>query len=131
MKKFFYLMIFSFLLFFNNINNFVFSASSDLEELSLEIDYNNPFCPKNNEVTKIKYVVKNTNLRVKVFISSISGKFVKLLVENVALKDTVYIVNWDGKDQNGEILPSGLYIITLLTEDNRSVSKLVAIIDKR
>ncbi|CAI8171802.1 MAG: Uncharacterised protein [Methanobacteriota archaeon] len=26
-------------------------------------------------------------------------------------------MNWDGKDSNGEIVPSGLYIVTLEKED--------------
>ncbi len=100
--------------------------------LSLEIDYNNPFCPKNGENTKIRYMVKEKDLPVKVYLFSLSGKYIMTLKEGIAQKDVVYTIDWDGKDKDGKILPQGVYIVVIKPLDETPpVSKFVGIIDSK
>ncbi|MFN3550598.1 MAG: hypothetical protein ACK4WJ_02140 [Endomicrobiia bacterium] len=106
------------------------SAVSLAQNISLEIDYNNPFCPKNGEITKIRYVIKEKDFPVKVYIFTISGKPVRKLVDSVAIKDMVYTVDWDGRNDNGEIVSKGLYVVSLIVEDNPSVTRFIAVVDK-
>ena len=41
------------------------------------------------------------------------------------------ILNWDGKDSNGEIVPSGLYIVTLEKEDTVLRTTVGFLIDEK
>jgi len=99
-------------------------------EFSLNVDYNNPFSPSNGEITKIRYIVKDKDFPVKIFIFTISGKFVKKLVDSIAEKDVVYTIDWDGKDENGNIVPQGIYIVTMVVSDNPPITKLVGVVEK-
>lgn len=99
--------------------------------ITLEIDQNNPFCPSNGESTKIRYKV-DKDIIVSIYIFSISGKYICTLKDKqVAFKDMIYTIDWDGKDNNGNVLPQGVYLVVLYSEGSNPVSKLVAIIDKR
>jgi hypothetical protein len=100
--------------------------------VSLEIDYNNPFCPKNGEITKIRYMVKDKDVPVRIYLFSLSGEYIMTLNESVAQKDFIYTIDWDGKDKNGKILPQGMYIIVVKPlDDTPPVAKFVGIIDSR
>jgi hypothetical protein len=100
--------------------------------VSLEIDYNNPFCPKIGEITKIRYMVKNKDVPVRIYLFSLSGEYIMTLNESVAQKDFIYTIDWDGKDKNGKILPQGMYIIVVKPlDDTPPVAKFVGIIDSR
>lgn len=99
--------------------------------VDLKIDYNNPFCPKQGEITKIKYVVKNKDTPVKLYIFNIAGRYIKTLAEHVALKDVVYTIDWDGKDENNIVLPQGVYLAVLSTPDSTPALALISIVDKR
>ena len=100
--------------------------------VSLEIDYNNPFCPKIGEITKIRYMVKNKDVSVRIYLFSLSGEYIMTLNESVAQKDFIYTIDWDGKDKNGKILPQGMYIIVIKPlDDTPPVAKFVGIIDSR
>jgi hypothetical protein len=106
------------------------SAASLNLEFSLSVDYNNPFCPSNCEKTKIRYLVKNKDYPVKIYIFTISGKFVRKLTDSVAMKDVVYTIDWDGKDENGNIVPQGIYVVTMLVPDNPPITKLLGVVEK-
>jgi len=100
--------------------------------VSLEIDYNNPFCPKNGEITKIRYMVKDKDVPVRIYLFSLSGEYIMTLNESIAQKDVIYTIDWDGKDKNGKILPQGMYIIVVKPlDDTPPVAKFVGIIDSR
>ncbi len=109
----------------------IWPAVSLTSEISLEVDYNNPFCPLQAETTKIRYMVKNKDAPVNIYLFSISGRYIKTLASHLALKDVVYTISWDGKDTNGQVLPQGMYIVCLSTLDSTPVIKYVGIIDKR
>lgn len=106
------------------------SVVSLQQNISLDIDYNNPFCPKNGEVTKIRYVIKDKDFPIKIYIFTLSGKLVRKLIDTVAIKDMVYTIDWDGKDDKGEVVPKGLYVVTLIIEENSSVVKFVCVADR-
>ncbi len=106
------------------------SAVSLKDNISLEIDYNNPFCPKNGEITKIRYLIKDKDFPVKIYIFTLSGKPIRKLADTVAIKDMLYTIDWDGKNENGEVVTKGLYIVSLIVEGNSSISKFIAIVDK-
>ncbi len=109
----------------------VLSAVNLTSEISLEVDFNNPFCPKMGETTKIRYMVKNKDTPIDLYLFSISGKYIKILASHLALKDVVYTITWDGKDEKGEILPQGVYIVALRTIDAPSVIRYVGVVDKK
>ena len=108
------------------------SAVSLKNNISLEIDYNNPFCPNEGEITKIRYMLKDKDVNVKVYLFSLSGKYIMTLKEGFVQKEVVYTIDWDGRDNNGKILPQGMYIIVVKPlDDTPPVSKFIGIIDRR
>jgi len=70
----------------------------------LEQNYPNPFNPK----TTINFSVKNTGL-VKLAIYDILGREIRTLV-NETLSEGRYSTVWDGRDQAGAVVSSGIYI---------------------
>ena len=97
------------------------------EKVFLEIDYNNPFSPANGEKTKIRYCVKDRDRYVYLRIFTVSGKLIKILSQHTAIKDAYYTVEWDGKSENGEILPRGVYFVNLECGGNIYKTKIVVI----
>jgi len=78
-----------------------------VEHTFLERNYPNPFNPK----TTIRYGLA-TPASVRMDIYDISGKFVRTLVHNH--QDAgFYQVQWDGRNQSGKALSSGLYLYRL------------------
>lgn len=102
-----------------------------LESSFIDIDYKNPFSPKIGEKTQIRYRIRGKDAQVKVCVFSISGRYLRTLADHFALQDMVYTVEWDGKDEKGEILPTGVYIISLMTPLEPPVTKLVGIVEKK
>lgn len=77
---------------------------SALEKFSLNQNYPNPF----NSTTTIQYNLIN-NVNVKINIYNILGTFLKTLI-NTQQNAGTYLINWDGKDENGRTMTSGIYI---------------------
>lgn len=102
-----------------------------LESVFLDIDYKNPFSPKIGEKTQIRYKIKGDDLQIKICVFSISGKYLRTLADHLALKDMLYTVEWDGKDEKGEILPSGVYIVSLMIPSEQPITRLVGIVEKK
>ena len=50
-------------------------------------------------------------------IFNLSGRLKRVLKPEHTQQIGNQMLNWDGKDENGKIVPSGLYIITLEKED--------------
>ncbi len=107
------------------------TAVSLVGTISLEVDYNNPFCPYNNEITKFRFKVSDKDSQAKLYIFTFSGEYVCTLYNGLAMKNVEYTEVWDGKDINGNILPEGLYVVVLIVDDNPPVTKLVGIIKRR
>jgi len=77
----------------------------------LGLNYPNPF----NAGTQISYAV-GTPSRVELSVYNILGQKVRVLVDQVQNQGR-YKINWDGRDQSGRDVPSGVYIYQIQTED--------------
>jgi len=99
----------------------VFAGTKDfveagIEQLQSELptafklsqNYPNPFNPS----TKIRYELPNTET-VSLVIYNTLGQVVKTLVSNRAQPIGVYEINWDGTNQMGQSVASGIYIYRL------------------
>jgi hypothetical protein len=76
-------------------------------EFELYQNYPNPFNPE----TKIEYTLKKTG-HVTLYIYNILGEKVKTLLDQDQPAG-LYRIDWDGKNDNGKFVPSGLYLYKL------------------
>ncbi|MCL1827072.1 MAG: T9SS type A sorting domain-containing protein, partial [Candidatus Cloacimonetes bacterium] len=81
--------------------------------------YPNPFNPN----TTIKYYLKSGSF-VCLDIYNIKGQKVKSLV-NEYKKEGSHQVSWNGLDDSGVAVSSGVYFYRLKTEDNTSVKRMM------
>ena len=66
--------------------------------------------------TNIIYSLDQTE-EVTARIFNLSGRLKRILRPEFPSRSGHQVMNWDGKDSNGDIVPSGLYIVTLEKED--------------
>jgi hypothetical protein len=86
---------------------------------SLEQNYPNPF----NPTTQIAFNIEQSE-HVTIDIFNILGQRVATLV-NSNLGAGVHVVTWDGRNQHGELMPSGVYFYRLSTPNFTAVKKMV------
>tara|TARA_A100001011_G_scaffold368418_1_gene422716 strand:- start:16 stop:2202 length:2187 start_codon:yes stop_codon:yes gene_type:complete len=87
-----------------------------IEDFSLGNNYPNPF----NATTKIMFNLdKNFNLRMQ--INNLKGQLVRTLSDGFYTKGS-HNAEWNGKDNEGNIVVSGVYIYKILI-NNRSITK--------
>ena len=82
-------------------------AISKPDYYALEQNYPNPFNPS----TSIRYQIKESGW-VSLSIYNIRGQMIRNLI-NQNLQAGDYNIEWDGRDENGLIVPSGTYIYSL------------------
>lgn len=85
-------------------------------------NYPNPFNPE----TRIRYELFNGD-RISIFILNLQGRIVRTLLQQREVNSGVHEILWDGKDDQGIALPSGVYIMQLRTREsvfNRKMVKL-------
>jgi hypothetical protein len=82
-------------------------------------NYPNPFNPE----TKIQYNLPKSSF-VTLVVYDLLGKTIKKLVQQKK-QAGFHSVVWDGRDQNGEIVASGVYIYQLKTESFEKSKKLI------
>lgn len=70
---------------------------------------NNLFDPSKNEVTTIQYGILNSG-KVILRIYSMQGRIVRTLVNNETLSAGAYTVPWDGRNDDGQTVASGIYL---------------------
>jgi len=81
-------------------------------------NYPNPF----NPLTNIEIHLAETNkLTVSVF--DMTGRLINTLV-NDKLEAGLYSVEWRGKDQNGRLVPTGIYIMKVVSGKNSHNQKI-------
>jgi len=86
---------------------------------SLEQNYPNPF----NPTTTIKFsIAEQAGVTLRVY--NILGKEIKTLIEK-ELTSGEYIIQWNGKDANDVILPSGVYFIEMTTGSYHHIIKSI------
>lgn len=91
-------------------------------EYSLEQNYPNPF----NPTTKINFnIPKNSNVKLEVF--NIIGEKIATLISNKEYQPGSYTVDWNGTNQFGKQVPSGVYLYKLSAGKFSSVKKMMMI----
>lgn len=89
------------------------------EQFILHQNHPNPF----NPATTIRYELNQTE-NIRLSILNVNGKLVRLLVDGIQ-SNGLKKVMWDGKDESGEAVPSGLYFCFLKTETMSAARKMV------
>jgi hypothetical protein len=88
-------------------------------EFELSQNYPNPF----NPTTMIKFNLKKS-MHIKLTVYNMLGQKVKTLVDQKMLAGS-HITTWNGQDDNGKILASGIYYYRLETESFKTTKKMV------
>ena len=89
------------------------------DDYSLAQNYPNPF----NIETAIRYCLRS-NGQVTLSIYNLLGQKVKTLVNEKQAAGS-YVAKWDGKDENGTVVPSGVYLYVLKAGNFTSYKKMV------
>lgn len=76
-----------------------------------------------NSVSSIRFAILNENL-VMIKIYNSLGKEIKTLLEQ-NLSPGEYNIQWDARDRYGNLLPSGIYFISLQTKDVVKTTKTI------
>jgi hypothetical protein len=102
-----------------------FKSESNLPEgYALSQNYPNPF----NPVTTIRFKVEGERLkdptRITLKVYNLLGQLVKTLLDEEKFPGNYQVV-WDGKDQNGEEVSSGIYFYKLKAKDYTETKKMV------
>ncbi|MDD5529186.1 MAG: C25 family cysteine peptidase [bacterium] len=107
---------------------------SDTSIISVE-EKQQPFCFKLlqnapnpvREKTSIQYCIGEMTATVKLNIYDASGRLTKTLVDNNNVKPGNYTVRWEGSNNNGKKVASGIYFYKLETDNFKTTKKLVLI----
>jgi hypothetical protein len=94
-------------------------------QFSLSFNYPNPF----NPTTKIKYTVGTSQARsavVSLRIYNVLGQLVRTLVDEPKHPGS-YEVRWDGRDEDGNEVASGIYFYKLQAGDFSQTRKMVLV----
>jgi hypothetical protein len=89
------------------------------DKFTLLQNYPNPFNPQ----TRIEFLLDKPSL-VTVYIYNILGKKVKKILEE-RLKAGHYAIDWDGKDEKGNEVSSGIYFYRVQTGSEAQTKKMV------
>ena len=84
--------------------------------------YPNPFNPR----TTIEYGVSEPGVHVRVAVYDISGRVLRLLVDKPQPAGR-FSVTWDGRNDRGDALASGVYFYEVAVGDFRQARKLVVL----
>lgn len=85
----------------------------------LSQNYPNPF----NPVTNFKFSLPQAS-HVKIEIFNIVGQRVKTLLDE-DMKTGVFVVDWNGKDEKGVEVSSGIYFYRVIADDFSDIKKMV------
>jgi len=90
-------------------------------QFALEQNYPNPF----NSATIIRYELpKSVRSTLKLY--NLRGQVVRTLLDRQQGAG-YYTIDWDGKDDAGRMVPSGVYVYTLTAGEFRASKKLLLI----
>ncbi len=95
------------------------SGAPLMREFSLEQNYPNPF----NSSTEIRFAVKNAG-KVTVTIYNTLGQRVKMLYRG-SVNPGAYTVRWNGLDEAGQAVSTGLYFYELKSDNFNATRKML------
>jgi hypothetical protein len=91
----------------------------------LRIEWNNPFNPEASDpdgrYTRIYYKVTEEGATIRIY--SINGELVNTLAEDKT--EMVGTIKWDGRNDNGEVVGSGVYLVNLKIGKSSKTVKVV------
>ncbi|MEK6646311.1 MAG: FlgD immunoglobulin-like domain containing protein [Candidatus Firestonebacteria bacterium] len=88
--------------------------------------YNNLFDPANNEKLYVRYdIVQEVDVTVTVY--SIKGQKIKELFNGRKTAGSYTDLTWDGKNEDGEVVASGIYVVYISAGDFRDKKKVVVV----
>lgn len=91
------------------------------ERMVLHQNYPNPF----NAATVIEYEIPENINRVTAVIYNILGQPIRRLMDNASLESGVHQLVWDGVDDSGNRVASGIYYIQISADDHRLNRKMI------
>lgn len=98
-----------------------FTNNYQVKNFSLSNNYPNPFNPS----TKISYTLnKSTHVALKIY--DVNGGLIRTL-ENGNKNEGNYIVEWNGDDDFGKKVSSGVYFYSIITEEFKDTKKMIMI----
>ena len=97
------------------------AASNLVKEFTLANNYPNPF----NPVTTIRFTTPRS-ANVSLVIYNSLGQRVRTLVDNTVQPGS-HLIQWNGKNDNGIQMPSGIYFYVLTTNKTR-IAKIMMMI---
>ncbi|MCK4547482.1 MAG: T9SS type A sorting domain-containing protein [Candidatus Eisenbacteria sp.] len=100
---------------YQGVDDFIPSAHA----YSLSQNYPNPFNPD----TDIQYSIRQ-NGRVSLKVYNVRGQVVKTLVDR-AMQSGQYTAHWDGTNENGQMVSSGIYFCKMKASDFAATKKMI------
>ena len=109
-------------------NSEQFQGISKISEVNIQPRI---FSPRGSGYSRTATISFNLSAQSKVTIKvyNLSGRLIRVVLENEQLNGKCNAIEWDGRDYNGLICPSDLYIVTIQTGSDIK-SKTVMILDK-
>lgn len=106
----------------------VFISSPNISSSSEAFAFPNPFAP-DEELVKIKYNFSGSSKSVTIRIFDFGMNLVKTVLQNVSrVGGREYIDNWDGRDENNNIVPNGVYFYRIdLSDDEPLYGKIMVL----
>ena len=94
-------------------------VTKNTQPICLKLNKPNPFYRETN----INYeLLSGREISLGIYV--LSGQLVKLLVNKKQVKGE-YIVNWDGKNSKGAVVPAGVYFVILKSGTYMNSTKLI------
>ena len=104
----------------NNNPDEPIAARPNSRSTSLAQNYPNPF----NPTTTIKYTLRD-QAHVSLRVYNVAGQLVRTLVNEVQKPDGVTPIHWNGTNNAGQMVSSGVYFYKLVTKDFSQTKKMV------
>jgi hypothetical protein len=89
-------------------------------KFALDQNYPNPFNPN----TRIRYSLPKDNMKVELTIFDVSGRQVRTLVNRLE-SGAEHEIYWDGRNERGEDVSSGVYFYSLKADEQSTTKKMV------
>jgi hypothetical protein len=104
------------------------SRAVEQDVLTLRVVWNNPFNPSRGEVTQFEYEVRGQDARVQLMVFAVDGHAVRQFPDHLALPDTPYTQDWDGRNDRGDLVDSGIYFVALDADRSARRVRRVAVL---